>query len=109
MDDRVDLGGPHDAVEDGVGLIDANELRPVEGHRRRMAADPDHDLGLGVRLERLDRTTTPEGVGPGDEDAVPHPTAQPNHTLRRSRSMSNTVSWIWLRICSASSMTRLFE
>ena len=45
---------------------------------------------LGSVFESLDHPPTPEGVGSGDEDALCHDggTAQPNHTLRRPRSMS---------------------
>ena len=32
--DRVDLGGPHDAAEDRVGLVGADELGPLERDRR---------------------------------------------------------------------------
>ena len=44
---------------------------------------------LGVLFEGLDHPPAPEGVGSGDENAVLHAARlQPNHTLRRTRSMS---------------------
>ena len=57
------------------------------GTRGSRVSTPTIDLDVGPLLERLRDATAPERRQTGDEDAH-RGAAQPNHTLRRVRSMS---------------------
>ena len=110
MHDGVDLGGADDAGEDRVRRVGPHELGALERHPRVLRVEPDDDLDIRPLLERLRDATTPVGAQPGDEDthAASLP-PQPNHTLRRVRSMSYSASCTMRRMRSDSSITRLRE
>src|SRR5690606_33535641 len=103
---RVDPGGPHDARQDRVALVRADVLGALELDGRLVGAEPDDHVDRRVALDGLGHTTAPEGADPGDQHAPAH---QPNHTLRRSRSMSWSSCWMAWRIASEVSMMRLRE
>ena len=84
MQDRVHLGRLHDPIQDGVGLVGANELGPLERDGRGVRAHAQDHVHARVGLEGLDHPAPPKGVRTGDEDASAH-RSQPNQTLRRSR------------------------
>ena len=84
MQDRVDLGGAHDPVEDRVVGVGPYELRALEGQAGRLGVEPDDHLDVGDCLEPLREVAAPEGPETGDEDAHRYP----RQTLRRRRSMS---------------------
>ena len=79
----------HDAGEDRVRRVGPHELRALERHARVLRVEADDDLDVRSLLERLRDATAPVGAQTGDEDAHAHQfLSQPNHTLRRVRSMS---------------------
>ncbi len=93
VDDRVDLGGTHDAAEDRVVGVDAHVLGAFQLDGRLGRVQPDDDLDVGVGLECLRHATTPEGAEAGHE----HPTglahagsrprsSEPDRTSTRSMS-----------------------
>ena len=107
MHDGVDLGGPHDPVEDRVLLVGPHELGAFQGHPGFVGPEPQDHLHVGLVLEGL-------GHAPPQKVSSPvistrRPIGQPNQTLRRSRSMSCRASCMRARMPSASSMTRLLE
>ena len=68
---------------------DAHELGALERHPRVVRVEADDDLDVGPLLERLRDAAAPEGAQAGDEDTHAQLLSpQPNHTLRRVRSMS---------------------
>ena len=72
MDDGVDLGGLDEAMQDRVRLVGPDELCSVEWHRRIVLAKAKDHLDVRVVLESLYDSPSPEGVSPGDQDALAH-------------------------------------
>ena len=93
VDDRVDLGGPHDPRQDGVVRVDPHVLGAFQLDGGLGRVQPDDDLDVGVGLECLRHATTPERAEAGHEHATGarlrvRGRVHPNHTERRRRSIS---------------------
>ena len=86
MQDRVDLGGPPDAIKDRVVGIRLDELGAFEGKTGLFGIEPHDHLDFGQLFQLLCEMASPKGAEPSDENAHAHP--YPNHTLRRVRNMS---------------------
>jgi hypothetical protein len=89
--DRVDARRLHDAGEDGVVLVGAYVLGAFELYFGLAGVEADQHIDGRIGLESLCDEAAPERGQTGDEDAPTHLVPdrfQPNHTERRSRSMS---------------------
>ena len=78
VQDRVDLRGPHDAVEDRVVRVGAHELGALEREPGLVGVEADDRLDAVDLLELLREPAAPEGAEPGDEDAHARPSAEPH-------------------------------
>src|SRR5205814_5618067 len=72
VQDRVDLGGLHDAAEDRVRLFGLDVLGALELHARLSGVEADDDVDIGVLPQGLRQPATPEGAEAGDEYAATH-------------------------------------
>src|ERR1700733_2133406 len=88
--DGVDLGGLHDAAENGVLLVGADELRAVEGYFRVADPEPEDHLHIGSPLESLSHPAAPECVEPGDENASWH-RSDPRPSIRTRRCVAHAA------------------
>ena len=82
VEDGVDLGCLHDAVDDRVVLVGAHEFGPLEGNRGGVGAHAQDHFEVRVGFESLDHPPAPEGVGSGDEDALCHDDGTASRTTR---------------------------
>jgi hypothetical protein len=64
VDDRVDLGGLDDALDQAVRVGDLHELRALEGDLRRPAVDADDRLDLGVASSAAPGARPRTSIGP---------------------------------------------
>ena len=89
VQDGVDLGRLHDAVEDRVRLVGLHVLGALELDAGLLGVDADDHVDVGVLLQCLRQSPAPEGAEAGDEDAATHRRNRyPNQTLRRWRNIS---------------------
>ena len=86
VQDRVHLGGAHDAIEDRVVGVRLHELGPLERQARFLGVESHDHLDLGKSFELLREVTAPERAEPGDENAhrglpEPHAAAGSQHVV----------------------------
>src|SRR5262249_27715648 len=102
VDDRVDLRGTDDPLDQRVLVRYADELGSLELAGRVLAVGPDDRLDRFEALERLREAAAPVARDAGDENPS---AAHPNQTDRRFASISWRFSWIRARISWATVWT----
>ena len=89
MDDRIDLGGLNDALQNAVSLFGAHKLGALQRQTRVVGVNPDDHFNFVDLFEHPGDVSTPKGAEAGDENShwmllsEPHALALRQHVVER--------------------------